>query len=251
MLMLDRAQSISRQALAGIPTPEPTRSWRPVAHSEVVDTLLDRAGTRGLKVCEERYAILPGTVTTPSGVQTNLPGARLFGTLDFEPIEGIRFPEGCRPSAGIRNSHDKTFALSILSGARVLVCANGVLSAEHVVTRKHTSRLNLVAEIDRALDAFLESMGQFQNRYERWVSCRLTFTQAHSLIVQAARGGAFSSAQILPVLEEFEKPQHEAFRTPNAWHLYQAATERMKRQSPGRQVEGFKALNAVWTEQFS
>ncbi|MCZ7645880.1 MAG: DUF945 domain-containing protein [Planctomycetota bacterium] len=129
------------------------------------------------------------------------------------------------PSAGIRNSHDKSFALSILSGARVLVCANGVLSAEHVISRKHTSGLELRVEVDRALDAFIESTSQFHATYDRLRGKSLTKARAHHLVVELARAGAIASSDILPVVQEFEQPRHPEFRDRNAWTLYQSATE--------------------------
>jgi len=47
------------------------------------------------------------------------------------------------------------------------------------------------------------------------------------------------------MLAEYEKPSHDEFSERTAWSLYNAATARMKTQSPARQVDGFKALNAV------
>ena len=155
------------------------------------------------------------------------------------------FPAGCTPSCGLRNSADKSFALSILSGARVFVCANGVLSAEHIISRKHTSGLDLVASIDTALDAFMESLSGFNQTYEQLCSRRLNRIKAHSLAEELAQAGAFASSDILPVIREFENPLHKEFREKNAWCLYQSATEIMKAQSPARQVDGFKALNSV------
>jgi hypothetical protein len=247
MLMLSKAHEIARRDLASIPTPDPTDSWRPVAHSDVVDVLTDRARQRGLKIRSERYAVMDGALYPTPGKRIELPGARLFGTLDFDPIPGMPFPAGCTPSAGIRNSHDKSFALSILSGARVFICANGVLSAEHIVARKHTSGLDMVESIDKALDAFMDSIRAFQQTYTQLNAWRLTKTKAHSLIVELARAGAFASSEILPVVEEYENPRHPEFKEPTAWNLYQDCTEIMKGQSPARQVEGFKALNAVLT----
>ena len=234
-----------RAALRGIPTPDPTGTWRPVPHSDVVDVLTERAGARGLRTTLERFVVLPGYLYPTPDTTVELPGARLFGAMDFAPIPNMPFPPGCTPSAGIRNSHDKSFALSILSGARVLVCANGVLSAEFVVSRKHTSRTDLVESVDNALDAFLESVRGFQALHERLGSWRLTRTRASALAVDMARAGAFSSSDILPVLDEYEHPSHEEFAERNAWSLYNAATARMKAQSPARQVDGFKALNGV------
>ncbi|MCZ7645686.1 MAG: DUF945 domain-containing protein [Planctomycetota bacterium] len=245
MLMLSKATEINRRDLGTIRTPAPTDTWRPVPHLEVVETLLHRAEAKGLRVANERYAVLDGALYPQPGVQVSLKGARMFGSLDFEPIRGLQFPAGCTPSAGIRNSHDKSFALSILSGARVLVCANGVLSAEYVISRKHTSGLDLEVEVDRALDAFIESTAQFHATYERLRGKSLTKARSHHLVVELARAGAISSSDILPVVQEFEQPRHPEFRDRNAWTLYQAATERMKQQSPARQVDGFKALNSV------
>ena len=245
MLMLSKATEVHRASLRGIRTPDPTDSWRPVPHADVVDVLTERAGARGLKITSERFAVLPGYLYPAPGTSLELPGARLFGTMDFAPISGMPFPPGCTPSAGIRNSHDKAFALSILSGARVLVCANGVLSAEHIITRKHTSGIDLVESVDNALDAFLESIRSFQALHERLSTWQLTRIRASALAVDLARAGAFSSSDILPVLAEYEAPSHAEFTARNAWSLYNAATVRMKIQSPSRQVDGFKALNSV------
>jgi hypothetical protein len=247
MLMLSHAHEVRRHDLAAIPTPDPTDTWRPVPHADVVDVLTERAGTRGLKIISERFAVMAGYIYPTPGTSVELPGARLFGSLDFAPINGIPFPEGCTPSAGIRNSHDKSFALSILSGARVFICANGVLSAEHIVARKHTSGIDLVNAIDQALDSFMESIRSFNATYERLRAWRLRRTTAHSLVVELARAGAFSSSDILPVLAEYETPSHDEFAGRTAWSLYNAATARMKAQSPARQVDGFKALNSVLT----
>ena len=146
---------------------------------------------------------------------------------------------------------DKSFALSILSGARVFVCANGVLSGEFVITRKHTSGLDLVESIDAALDAFMESLRTFNQTYEQLRARRLNRTKAHSLVVELAQAGAFASSDILPVIQEFENPRHAEFKERNAWNLYQSSTEIMKGQSPARQVDGFKALNQVLTAELN
>lgn len=245
MLMLSKATEVFRHDLGSIRTPDPTDTWRPVPHLEVVETLLHAAADKGLRVTNERYAVLDGALYPQPGHAIPLPGARMFGSVDFEPLSGLEFPAGCAPSVGLRNSHDKSFALSILSGARVLVCANGVLSGEFVISRKHTSGLELREEVDRALEAFIEGTAQFNATYERLQAKSLTKARSHHLVVELARAGAIASSDILPVVQEFEQPRHLEFRDRNAWTLYQAATERMKQQSPARQVDGFKALNSV------
>src|ERR1035437_1671827 len=204
MLMLSHAAEVSRDELYNLATPEPTETWRPVPHIDVVNTLTERAAARGLVVKSERFALLDGTLYGEGGMQTRIPGARLFGSLDFDPIPGMDFPSGCTPSAGLRNSHDKTFALSILS-------------AEHVISRKHTSGIDLLESIDEALNAFMASITGFNELFQRLNARRLTRTKAHSLVVEAARAGAFASDSILPIVAEFEQPKHEAFKERTAW----------------------------------
>lgn len=63
-----------------------------------------------------------------------------------------------------------------------------------------------------------------------------------------AEGGAFSSSDIVSVIAEFEQPRHAEFSGRTGWSLYQPATEVMKKLSPARQVEGFKALIRVLVE---
>jgi hypothetical protein len=251
MLMLSHANEATRDDLYHVATPEPTQSWKPVPHIEVVNTLTERAAARGLVVKNERFALLDGTLYGENGIQTRIPGARMFGSLDFAPVPGMPFPAGCSPSAGIRNSHDKSYTLSLLSGARVFICANGVLSAEHIISRKHTSGLDLIESIDVALDAFMESLRGFNETYERLRARRVNRTKARSLIVELAQAGAFASSDILPVVREFENPRHVEFAEKNGWNLYQSCTEIMKGQSPGRQVDGFKALNSVLTRRLN
>jgi len=251
MLMISHAIEVPRSALEHVPTPDSTDSWRPVAHFEAVNNLIERAAARGLALKSERYALLPGTLYPRPGVSMELQGGKMFGSLDFHPVPGLVFPAGCTPSAGIRNSHDKSFALSILSGARVMLCANGVLSAEHVVSRKHTSGIDLLESIDLALDAFMQGIQQFNQTYEQLRGRHLTRTRSHSLVVELAQAGAIASSDILPLVEEYEHPRHLEFEERNAWSLYNAATETMKRMSPARQTDGFKALNAVLTAQLN
>ena len=178
---------------------------------------------------------------------------RQRGSLDFESIPGIPFPAAVTPSAGISNSHDKSAPLSVLAGGRVLVCGNSCLSSDIiVVSRKHTSRIDLSASVDKALDAFFDAIRGFNEMYEKLNNWTLRKSKAQSLLVDAARAGAFSSSEILQVLEEYENPRHEVFRPHSAWSLYNAITEIAgKKQSPTRQIEGLKALNSVLVSQLN
>ncbi len=244
MLMFNpTVRTVTRADLAGLPVPRRTKTHRPVPHKDAADALIEAAEGLGLKIRSERWTVTEGATYPEPGSRLHVPAARLFGTIDFAPIPGIELPDGVTPSAGLRNSHDKTFALSVLSGGRVLVCSNGILAGEHIISRKHTSGIDLGEAVDRALDAFLSTIRGLKDVVERMQSRKLSVQRARSLIVEAARGGAFSSAMILPVLDAYESPEHSEFKPRTSWSLYNRATEVMKRQSPGRQIEGLKALS--------
>ena len=61
---------ITRDELAQVPAPEPTETWKPVPHMELVNTLTDILTGRGFHVQKEEYAV-------------QQKGNILFGVLDF------------------------------------------------------------------------------------------------------------------------------------------------------------------------
>ena len=247
MLMLGGARQVSRVDLASIATPRKTASWKPLRHKLVADTVIARAEKAGLTVRNERWAVMDGALYPEPGARVDVPSGRLFGTVDFERVEGIDLPDGLTPSIGIRHANDKTLALSVMAGARVFVCANGVFSgSEYVVSRRHTSQIDLKQEVDAALEAFLDSVRGLGGLVGCLQARRLTPRTAHSVVIEAAKAGAYASSHILDVVRAYEEPEHREFKPRTGWSLYNACTSVMKRQSPARQVDGLKALSSVF-----
>lgn len=250
MLMLEDQGIWTRDELRQIDTPPATRSHRPVGHADVADAVLRVARERGFEVLKETWTVKGGASYPQPGERVPMPGARMFGAVDFKPTNELlrqagipAMPDSLVPSIGIRNSHDKSFSLSVLCGAHVLVCSNGMLVGEHHVRRKHTSGINLFQQIELAIDAFVNCTGEIVRQVNTLSNESVTESQAHHLIVEAAREGAFSSSQILDIVREYEEPAHADFKPRNRWSLYNACTEVMKKQSPARQADGFRGLN--------
>jgi len=245
MLNNPKVTPVTLADLKSLPCPEPTDSWMPIAHHEVVERLTRRLERRHLAIRSARMTVADGRIYGP-GDPVEVPGAKLFASFDLEPINGINFPTGCIPSLGLRNSVDKSYSLSVLAGARVLVCSNGVLSAEFIVSRKHTSGIRLNESIDRALDAFMNSVRSFGELHERLRMKPIGLDAAKALVVDCAIAGALPSSHVVDVVREFESPRHEEFRDRNLWSLYNAATESsFKRMSPQRAAEAYGPLNTV------
>jgi hypothetical protein len=249
MFMLDNARvtPVTLADLKSLPTPEPTESWMPIAHHEVVDRLTRQLERRHLAIRAARMTVADGALYPEPGRSIEVPGARLFASFDLEPTRGVKFPEGCIPSLGLRNSVDKSYSLSVLAGARVLVCSNGVLSAEFIVSRKHTSGIRLNESIDRALDQFMNSVRSFGELHERLRMKPIGLDAAKALVVDCAIAGALPSSHVVDVVREFDSPSYEAFESQrNLWGLYNSITHSsLKRMSAQRAADAYRALNNV------
>src|ERR1700680_303915 len=88
------AREVTRDELAALPCPPSTRTWAPVGHARVLDTVLGTLAEAGYAVVKSRFGLSAGD-------------GRFFGTLDLAtPLT----PDGTVTLAvGIRNSIDKKF----------------------------------------------------------------------------------------------------------------------------------------------
>jgi hypothetical protein len=138
------AQYVSREALAQYIPPPATDTWKPVAHSELVDTLTRVMHDRGLFIDKEQYVVDKG-------------GSRLFGTYDLQ----WQRMEEYGAAVGFRHATDKSMSIQIAVGCRVFVCSNMSMSGEMIAIRKHTSKLQLDEEMDRAMFRYMQSFRRF------------------------------------------------------------------------------------------
>ena len=65
-------------------------------------------------------------------------------------------------------------------------------------------------------------------------------------MVRAAEMRAIPSCDILPVLDGFTRPEHEEFREPSKWSLYNSFTEIAKKYSPARADLCYRRLGSMF-----
>src|SRR2546426_4028349 len=94
------AVRVPKEALLTIEPPAPTGTWKPVAHSVLVNTLTDVLSSRGVAVKREEYAV-------------QRDGNLLFGVMDLVWGGTLDY----YAALGIRTSNDKSFAIQIAIGA--------------------------------------------------------------------------------------------------------------------------------------
>lgn len=190
-----KSQKVPVDQIYSIPVAPGSKTYKPVAHGIVRDTLLTQIEQRGLKVVGEEWALSAQRKTrTPEcrdpSIYTGY-GSRCFGLLklsgngEFHDIPGM--DTDFTIAIGIRNSHDKSIALGIVSGVSVFVCDNMALSGENTMYRRHTSHMEIEAEAARALLMALANVKPFAGFMSRMKQVELKNQIFESLICDMIR----------------------------------------------------------------
>ncbi|MGH9459934.1 MAG: DUF932 domain-containing protein [Vicinamibacteria bacterium] len=227
-LIYKNSRLVARGELPSIPTPAPTATWRPIAHADLADAIERELGRRDLAIRTQQYAV-------------QRDGARLFGVMDLSRDLSGEFSA----SLGLRTSNDKSMAVEIAVGVRVLVCDNLAFSGDLIaLRRKHTSGFDLAAEIERALDRYEAQLGVLNGRIEDLQNSKILDEDAKALIFDVFR------ERILP-LRYFPRVSNDYFDPApgmtdvlprSQWGLMNAFTRSIREMAP---VPGFRATTRL------
>jgi hypothetical protein len=210
----------TREELATLATPEPSATWKPVPHWELVNSLVDGLAEHEVTIQREQYAT--------SGKDD----ARLFGVLDLV-IPGLAIPD-YGLSLGIRGSNDKSMAIQAVAGARVFVCDNMAFSGDSgtvVLQRKHTSRLDLRAVVPPAIDQYLDKANAFVVDIDRMKGFELSDAIAKQTVYDLFLRTKVLPLRLLPEVHRLyfqDDEQREKFPERSLWSLNNAFTEGVK-----------------------
>lgn len=206
---------VTEDELRRIVTPEGTKTHRPIGHAYLLDMIR-----------ENIHNFTPYEVTETSlGVDKT--GELCFGLLRV--AEGGE--EGSSKIIGFRNAHGKQFAAAVFCGGQVWVCSNLDIGAEHVLSRKHTSKIldflpGLVREAIGKVRGMFESLGM---RYDQLKDFSMTDVQVHDFLCQGLlRYGTVTPRSLPKVLKEWHDPSHEEFSPRTGYSLFNAFTEAYK-----------------------
>ena len=220
-------QFVDRAAVAEVITPNGTASWKPVPHIDVVEAISDVVRAHRWTITEEQFGLARE-------------GQKLFGVMKINKTSCVEWTR----CIGLRNSHDKSFAVGLSAGINVLVCSNLAFGGTTVLKRRHTSRIELIDLVDTAVTELENEFLMLETVCEDLKIIYLkNDDEARSRIVRAAELGAINSSDIVPVFKEFKNPSHEEFSEPTRWSLLNAFTETIKKYTPLRVDHSYAALN--------
>ena len=229
-LIMQEGKFVSRDEVARIDTPVSTETWRPVPHIDVIEAVTEVVRAHDWSIEGEKFGLARE-------------GQKMFGVME---ISRSSSPQWHR-CIGIRNSHDKSFAVGLSAGIVVCVCTNMAFGGTTVIKRRHTSGIILAELIDRAVASLEDDFLTVETVSEELKDAYLkNDDEAWSSNVRAAELGVINSCDILPAYREFKSPSHEEFKEPTRWSLMNALTETIKKYSPQRVDHSYLALNRAF-----
>jgi len=213
------AQRVGRQNLLSLPTPEPTDTHKPIAHSRVIAGIIEALAYRRINVVRDEYGVSPD-------------GMRMFGFLELDiEREGLRLGIACR------NANDKAFALGLVAGYRTFICDNLAFRGDfQAITRKHSKTLErelqdvLAVGVDRGQRQFEPMLAQV----DAWRNHQLADLQAKAIIYDAfVREQVDAPKHLMRDVDSlYFEPQYHEFRPRTLYSMQNAFTSAFQKLDP-------------------
>jgi len=199
---------VTRADLRSLVTPEPTETFKPIPHIDLVDMLGLVLEQNHIYIVEEHLAI-------------RRDGSVLFGVMQLAYGES----EDGRAALGLRTANNKTMSLQLCAGLSVFVCDNLAFRGDMIaLRRKHTSGLNLRVELAGAVLRFQEHFGRLVSEVEQLKTRILPDIEAKALIHDAFASGLMPLRFLPNVSRAYFEPEITEFAGRNAWSLHNAFT---------------------------
>lgn len=211
------AVPVSRDALRLLPAPLATKTFKPIAHSDLVEALHEELSARGLVVAREQYAV-------------QHEGHRLFGALDLV----ARYDTAPTTRAlGLRTANDKSLSLQIAIGQRVFVCDNMAFSGDLIaLKRKHTSGLDLGLELQQGLDRYERGVEVLEASIDHLQALVMTETEEKTWIYDVFARKIVPITQFPHVVATYQKTMIPRYGH-TMWALHNAVTQQIRDMRPG------------------
>jgi hypothetical protein len=204
------ARAVDLQTIREVETPEPTETWTPIPHIDLIDQVSQTLLGSGLTIVNTAHSLTHD-------------GMRYFGLMQ---IKNGSENEDYAWVLGLRNSHDKVFPAGLVAGASVFICDNLSFSGEIRFARKHTRFItrDLPQLTSRAIGKLIDKWNLQDKRIDAYKEKELGDMQAHDLIIKSVDVRACTTTQIPKILNEWRHPEFEEFKERTTWSLFNGFT---------------------------
>lgn len=230
---------VSLEDLAAIPMPERTKSYQPYGHADFVNEVKSAA----------EDILMPKDYTfLQSQIGASKDGQKMFGILKFQGKD-----EELALAIGIRNSYDRTMAAGLCFGASVFVCDNMCFNGDITVMRKHTVNViaSVRADLRFALERSAHGFDSIRKMADALKTRLLTQDEGYEFL-----GWLFGQNVYGPTINNeayrgWQEPYYDAFKPRNAWSLYNAVTDALKRLHPAEAMAVHVDIGNRFMSQFA
>jgi Domain of unknown function (DUF932) len=199
---------VTREQLALVETPDATRSFKPVPHIELIDTLEHVLKLNHIAIRKEQFAL-------------RREGLTLFGVLQLQYQDT---PDGMA-ALGLRTSNNRTMSLQICAGLSVFVCDNMVFRGDLIaLNRKHTAGLHLRTEINHAILRFQDHFARLTGEIAHLKDSPVSDTDAKAILHDVFVKGILPIRFLPEASTLYFEPFVDEFRPRTAWSLHNAFT---------------------------
>jgi len=217
------AFSVKKEELFNVPIPQKTDSYTPVPNRDLILAIEEVLDNYGYNTIAEHYE-LGGK------------GQQMFGykTLVSPSYNGDGEQQR---TLGFRNSYNKSLAVGIVSGSRVIVCSNLMFEGDIVKLRKHTT--NVFADLyNMIVDAILGIEINFEKLLkdtERLKSCEISKTDMAELLGKMFIEEELITSTQLNHIKNSWKEKGEEHMT--GWDFMNYCTDSMKVLHPSTRID--------------
>ncbi len=207
------------EELASVPTPKATKTYTPVSHVDLVNSILEQIDKAGLTVKDSRYS-------------QNRGGKQMFGNLTI----GANHTEQDM-NLGFRNSYDKTLQIGLVAGSRVIVCSNLMFRGEYKALHMHQG--NIAKELDKVAG---EAVASLENNFKMILkeSDKFKAAKIDKATIAELVGGMFLHEELIRTEQlniiKNELEMKKLFSDETIWDLYNHTTEALKKSPVNRVI---------------
>lgn len=210
------------RAVQAVQTPAPNGQHFPMDHEELIEETIQAVTDAGLEIVATNHALVDKPVDG-----NVLVGARYFGLMDVRPKNNWDPDSDHGLALGLRNTHDKSYAASLVAGTRVFVCDNLGFSGEVMLSRRHTRHISrdLPRLVTDAFGKVIELNDRIEQQIAIFKTSEVKNEFVHDVICKAVRTQALPGSAVTKVLGHWYDPEFEAFMPRTAWSCLNAFTE--------------------------
>tara|TARA_R110000751_G_scaffold152635_7_gene257809 strand:+ start:1889 stop:2623 length:735 start_codon:yes stop_codon:yes gene_type:complete len=187
--------------------------WRPIQHGELVDTIRDEVAVRGWEITNQMFSL-------------GRDGADMAGALGIKikGWDGAAAFEGMELGLGFIHSNARRKALTLTVGASVACCLNGMCTGEMVLSRPHDRTVNLIEEVELAVDGFRDHADRLPGAVAAMRETEVSPALASDILMEVGRKGMVGWAAVGRVDKEYRNPTFAEHGRDTAWALLNAFT---------------------------